>query len=37
MHTHASLSFACEAIADYLGNGPDDVVLSVLSLSFGYG
>lgn len=37
MHTHASLHAACSAICAYLDNGEDDVVLSVLPLSFGYG
>lgn len=37
MHSHASLHAACSAICDYLGNSEDDVVLSVLPLSFGYG
>jgi long-chain acyl-CoA synthetase len=37
MHTHASLNAACTAICAYLDNCQDDVVLSVLPLSFGYG
>ncbi len=37
MHSHASLLSACGSIIDYLGNTSDDVVLSVLPISFGYG
>lgn len=37
MLTHANVTAACEAIVAYLGNTPDDTVLSVLPLSFGYG
>ncbi|WP_117195233.1 class I adenylate-forming enzyme family protein [Rhizobium terrae] len=37
MLSHANVTAACEAIASYLGNSEDDVVLSVLPLSFGYG
>lgn len=37
MHSHASLLFACASIIDYLENTADDVVLSVLPISFGYG
>ena len=37
MLTHANVTAACEAIVSYLGNTPDDTVLSVLPLSFGYG
>ncbi len=37
MLTHANVEAACEAIVAYLGNTADDVVLSVLPLSFGYG
>ena len=37
MLTHANVNAACEAIVAYLGNTADDVVLSVLPLSFGYG
>ncbi|MBP2559855.1 amino acid adenylation domain-containing protein [Neorhizobium galegae] len=37
MLTHANVIAACEAIVAYLGNTADDVVLSVLPLSFGYG
>ncbi len=37
MHTHRSLATATGSIAEYLGSAPDDVVLSVLPLSFGYG
>jgi long-chain acyl-CoA synthetase len=37
MHSHASLLSACDAIAGYLDNSSDDVVLSVLPISFGYG
>ncbi|MFB9950002.1 class I adenylate-forming enzyme family protein [Rhizobium puerariae] len=37
MLTHANVEAACEAISFYLGNTPDDIVLNVLPLSFGYG
>lgn len=37
MHSHASLLAACGSIADYLDNSADDIVLSVLPISFGYG
>lgn len=37
MLTHANVEAACEAIVTYVGNTADDVVLSVLPLSFGYG
>jgi amino acid adenylation domain-containing protein len=37
MHSHGSLMAAVRSIASYLGSRPDDVVLSVLPLSFGYG
>jgi long-chain acyl-CoA synthetase len=37
MHTHASLLAACGSIVAYLENTQDDVVLSVLPISFGYG
>jgi long-chain acyl-CoA synthetase len=37
MHSHASILAACGAIIDYLENDEDDVVLSVLPISFGYG
>lgn len=37
MLTHANVDAACQSIAGYLGNTEDDVVLSVLPLSFGYG
>ena len=37
MHSHANLSAAIYSIAGYLQNTPDDVILNVLSLSFGYG
>ena len=37
MLTHANVTAACEVIVSYLGNTPDDTVLSVLPLSFGYG
>ncbi|MGN7294731.1 class I adenylate-forming enzyme family protein [Rhizobium sp. SAFR-030] len=37
MLTHTNLDAACSAIVGYLGNTEDDVVLSVLPLSFGYG
>ncbi len=37
MLTHVNVGAACEAIVAYLGNIAEDVVLSVLPLSFGYG
>jgi amino acid adenylation domain-containing protein len=37
MHSHRSLGSATRSIAEYLGSVPEDVVLSVLPLSFGYG
>ncbi len=37
MHSHASLLAACGSIVDYLENNSDDIVLSVLPISFGYG
>jgi amino acid adenylation domain-containing protein len=37
MHTHASLRSSTYAIVEYLENRPEDVVLDVLPLSFGYG
>jgi amino acid adenylation domain-containing protein len=37
MLSHANVDAACTAIVSYLGNTADDVVLSVLPLSFGYG
>jgi amino acid adenylation domain-containing protein len=37
MLTHGNILFAARAIAAYLGNRPDDVVLSALPLSFTYG
>jgi amino acid adenylation domain-containing protein len=37
MHSHASLLAACGSIIGYLDNSDDDVVLSVLPISFGYG
>jgi acyl-CoA synthetase (AMP-forming)/AMP-acid ligase II len=37
MLSHGNVLAACEAIISYLGNTADDVVLSVLPLSFGYG
>ncbi|NYZ17965.1 AMP-binding protein [Azospirillum sp. RWY-5-1] len=37
MLTHANQIAATRAIAGYLGNRPDDVVLCVLPLTFGYG
>ncbi len=37
MHTHQGLVSVTRAIAGYLGTRDDDVVLSVLPLSFGYG
>lgn len=37
MMTHANMDFASDAIASYLENTADDVVLSALPLSFTYG
>lgn len=37
MLTHANLLSTTRVIAGYLGNTPDDVVLGVLPLTFGYG
>jgi len=37
MHTHLSLLAAMRSIGEYLATTADDVVLSVLPLSFGYG
>lgn len=37
MHSHASLLAACGSIITYLENTDDDIVLSVLPISFGYG
>jgi amino acid adenylation domain-containing protein len=37
MLTHGNILFAARAIAAYLGNRPDDVVLSALPISFTYG
>lgn len=37
MLTHANLCAVTRSIAQYLENTPDDVVLSVLPLTFGYG
>ena len=37
MHSHRSLGSATRSIAEYLQSSADDVVLSVLPLSFGYG
>nr|CAD6603522.1 AMP-dependent synthetase [Rhizobium sp. TCK] len=37
MLTHANVDAACQSIAGYLDNTENDVVLSVLPLSFGYG
>jgi amino acid adenylation domain-containing protein len=37
MMTHANLHAAVESITGYLENTPDDVLLCVLPLSFGYG
>ncbi|MFN7027244.1 MAG: class I adenylate-forming enzyme family protein [Pseudorhizobium sp.] len=37
MLTHANVDAACQSIVDYLENTADEVVLSVLPLSFGYG
>ncbi|MEA1952272.1 MAG: AMP-binding protein [Planctomycetota bacterium] len=37
MHAHKNLAAATDSIAQYLENNEDDVILGVLSLSFGYG
>lgn len=37
MLSHANVEAACLSIAEYLGNTAEDIVLSVLPLSFGYG
>ncbi len=37
MHAHDNLVAAIDSIAEYLQNREDDVILNVLSLSFGYG
>ncbi|GGF95030.1 AMP-dependent synthetase and ligase [Rhizobium wenxiniae] len=37
MHSHASLLAACGSIIEYLENRSDDIMLSVLPISFGYG
>lgn len=37
MLSHGNVEAAVGSIASYLGNGADDVILSVLPLSFGYG
>ncbi len=37
MLTHANVDAACQSIIGYLQNTSDDIVLSVLPLSFGYG
>ena len=37
MHSHRSLASVTRSIVQYLGGSADDVVLSVLPLSFGYG
>ena len=37
MLTHANVDAACQSIIEYLENTCDDIVLSVLPLSFGYG
>ena len=37
MLTHANLVATARSIASYLGNTPDDVVMCVLPLTFGYG
>ena len=37
MLSHANVEAACLSICSYLGNTADDIVLSVLPLSFGYG
>ena len=37
MSTHANVTFSTASIIEYLGNGPEDVVINVLPLSFDYG
>ena len=37
MHSHENIVAAIDSIAEYLENHEDDVILNVLSLSFGYG
>ena len=37
MLSHANIAAAIASISEYLHNTPDDVILNVLSLSFGYG
>lgn len=37
MLSHANIDAACQSIISYLGNTPEDIVLNVLPLSFGYG
>ncbi|PLP56505.1 AMP-dependent synthetase [Mesorhizobium loti] len=37
MMAHANLEAAASSIISYLGNSADDIILSVLPLSFGYG
>jgi len=37
MSTHANVAFAASSIIHYLQNGPDDVIINVLPLSFDYG
>ncbi len=37
MHSHQNIVAAIDSIAEYLENHEDDVILNVLSLSFGYG
>jgi acyl-CoA synthetase (AMP-forming)/AMP-acid ligase II len=35
--THLNIDTVCESVEEYLENSSDDVILSVLQLSFGYG
>ncbi len=37
MMTHQNVSAAASSVMAYLGNGPDDVILDVLPISFSYG
>lgn len=37
MQPHGKMTAVCKSIISYLGNRPDDVILNVLALSFGYG
>jgi len=37
MSTHHNMISAARSIIQYIGNSPDDVILNVLPLSFGYG